>query len=99
MSEQSKALLALQDAFRELGKTASDIDVEDAASMPSPKNASDVLKRIRENQKKQNSTMTTNSPFKSPSDRTQPLSLAAREGGKITPEILQKMKENRKNSD
>ena len=96
MSNTSKFLGALREAFQELDRiNAESADLENT-HLPTPVPTATLMKRIRANEEPQSGPETI--PFRATTRPSPAIRLAARKGREISPETLDKMKENRGDS-
>lgn len=96
MSNTSNFLGALREAFQELDRAKAESAALENTPPPAPVPPATLMKRIRANEKRQSSPETI--PFRATLRPSPAVRLAARKGQEISPETLDKMKENRRDS-
>lgn len=96
MSEPKEILKRLRSAFEELN-SADNNSQPDSSVMPKPVPASIMLERIKSRKPLDSASNVT--AFKSLPQGSSEFRMAARDGQKISPEVLAKMKKNREQAD
>lgn len=96
MSHESQFFRTLREAFKENDSNTHENSEVKASSLPEPVSPSTILQRIRAKDKESNASPFVQFPQKVEEDNE--MRLAARKGDEISPDTLEKMRNNREKS-